>query len=145
MTTSDVILVRRAQWCEIRPYARLASKEHVNVTETNQPTTWFKTVDSKGRLTAFAGIAQVSKTKARIRAVWVRPDFRGLGLGDAVSRACMEFAVAARYAEVEILSWDKRWALRAGFSDRGKTFHGATRLVFAVSPEAASGTGHSTP
>lgn len=122
--------VHRAQWCEIRAYASLAAKERVNVTETKERTVWFKTVDSRGRLTGFAGIATVSKSKARIRAVWVRPDFRGLGLGDRLSSACLAYGLAARFPEVEILSWDKRWALRAGFVDRGPTQHGATRLVF---------------
>ena len=123
---------QRATWKEIAPYATLASKERVNVTETKDKTVWFKTTDSKGRVTGFAGVAAISKSRARIRAVWVRPDFRGLGLGDELSYACRDYAVAAKFDEVEILSWDKRWALRAGFSDRGRTQHGANRLVYIV-------------
>lgn len=126
------VSVHRAMWREIAPYSRLAALDHVNVTETKVHTTWFKTVDSKGRITGFAGIAPVSKTKARIRAVWVRPDFRGQGLGEKLSHACLEYGLAACFEQVEILSWDKRWALRAGFTDRGKTQHGATRLVYSV-------------
>lgn len=122
----------RAKWSDIAPFAGVAAKERVNVTNVRD-CTWFKTVDSKGRVTAFAGVAPVSATKARIRAVWVRPDFRGQGLGDEVSKACLDYAKGARFPEVEILSWDKRWALRNRFEDRGLTQHGATRLVYTVS------------
>ncbi len=124
--------VERATWKEIAPFAALAAKERVNVTQVKD-CVWFKTVNSKGRITGFAGVAPVSSTKARIRAVWVRPDFRGMGLGDEVSQACLQYAVSARFKEVEILSWDKRWALRAGFEDRGPTQHGASRLVYSIS------------
>lgn len=121
----------RAQWKEIAPYSRLAAKERVHVTNVKD-CAWFKTVDAKGRVTGFAGVAPISATKARIRAVWVRPDFRGQGLGDEVSSACLNYAIGARFHEVEILSWDKRWALRTGFAERGKNQHGATRLVYEV-------------
>jgi N-acetylglutamate synthase-like GNAT family acetyltransferase len=122
--------VQRARWAGIRPFVALAAREHVNVTQTKEPTVWFKTTDAKGRVTGFAGIAPVSRTKARIRAVWVRPDFRGRGLGDELSKACLDYGIAARFDEVEILSWSKKWALRAGFCDAGTTQHGATRLVY---------------
>lgn len=118
-------------WREIAPYSRLAARERVHVTNVKN-CAWFKTVDAKGRVTGFAGVAPVSATRARIRSVWVRPDFRGQGLGDEVSTACLQYAIGARFHEVEILSWDKRWALRAGFTERGVTQHGATRLVYEV-------------
>ena len=124
--------ITRAVWRDVAPFAALAAREHVNVTETAQATAWFKAVTSKGRVVGFAGIAPVSKTKARIRAVWVRPDFRGKGLGDALSQACLEYGVAARFEFVEILSWNPGWALRAGFTDQGITQHGAHRLVHDV-------------
>ena len=123
--------VERAKWSEIKPFAALAAKERVNVTNVKD-CAWFKTVNSKGRITGFAGVAPVAANKARIRAVWVRPDFRGMGLGDEVSQACLQYALGAKFHEVEILSWDKRWALRAGFEDRGVTQHGATRLVYTA-------------
>jgi GNAT superfamily N-acetyltransferase len=131
-TTTPPVVVQRARWPEIAPYSRLAAKEHVNVTETSDPTVWFKTSDRKGRVTGFAGIAPVSRTKARIRAVWVRPDFRGLGLGDALSQACLDYGLAAKFEKIEILSWDKRWAVRVGFADLGTTQHGASRMVYTV-------------
>ena len=126
------VRVHRAQWCEIKPYAALAAKERVNVTETQAGTVWFKTVDARGRLTGFAGVAPMLKHKARIRAVWVRPDFRGDGLGNALSAACLNQGLEDGFTEIEILSWDKRWALRSGFVDQGETQHGATRLLFTA-------------
>lgn len=119
----------RASWSDVAPYAAVATKEHVNVTNVKN-CAWFMTVDSKGRVTAFAGVAPVSKDRARIRAVWVRPDFRGRGLGDDVSLSCLAYAKGYGFREVEILSWDPRWALRNGFVERNKTQHGATRLVY---------------
>jgi len=55
------------------------------------------------------------------------------GAGEALSQACLEYGIAARFPEIEILSWDARWALRAGFADMATTAHGATRLVYDVS------------
>jgi ribosomal protein S18 acetylase RimI-like enzyme len=124
-------VVERARWVDIMAYAALASKDRVNVTDIDNGV-WFKVTDAKGRVLGFAGIAPIGKNKARIRAVWVRPDFRGQGIGEALSYACLEYGIAARFPEVEILSWDKRWALRAGFAERGPTQHGATRLVFTT-------------
>jgi N-acetylglutamate synthase-like GNAT family acetyltransferase len=125
------IMVARAQWVDILPYATLASKERVNVTEIDG-NTWFKVTNDKGRVLGFAGIAPIGRRKARIRAVWVRPDFRGRGIGDALSRACLDYGIAAKFEQVEILSWDKAWALRNGFENMGETQHGATRLVFST-------------
>ena len=122
--------VERAKWVEIAPFVALAAKERVNVTNVKN-CVWFKTVNGKGRITGFAGVAPVGDRKARIRAVWVRPDFRGLGLGDEVSLACLNYALGAKFDEVEILSWDKRWALRSGFEERGENQHGASRLIYS--------------
>lgn len=131
------ILVQRGNYVtDVAPFAALAAKERVNVTDI-AGSEWFvvKSEKTKGsrkqpRVLGFAGVASVAKNKVRIRAVWVRPDFRGEGIGDALSQACLEYGIAAHYPEVEILSWDKRWALRAGFREVGRTQHGATRLVF---------------
>ena len=128
--------VERARWIDVMPYATMAQKERVNVTDIDG-SIWFKVADGKGRTLGFAGIAPVSKNKARIRAGWVRPDFRGQGVGESLSQACLDYGIAAKFPEIEILSWDKRWALRAGFQERGANQHGATRLVYSGT-EAAS-------
>lgn len=128
---TGVLVVRANYIVDIAPYAAMAAKERVNVTDI-PGSVWFvvKSEAKPYRVQGFAGIAPIGKNKARIRAVWVRPDFRGGGVGEALSQACLDYGLAARFPEVEILSWDKRWALRAGFEEVGRNQHGATRLVY---------------
>lgn len=132
-------MVERANYLvDIAKFATLAAKERVNVTDIDG-SVWFAVRNSNGkRVLGFAGIAPIGKQKARIRAVWVRPDFRDRGIGEALSQACLEYGIAAKFPEVEILSWDKKWALRAGFEDRGPTQHGATRLIYLTPTSAPS-------
>ena len=136
MITREIEVIRGNYVVDVEPYASMASKERVNVTNIDGSVWFVVRTEKKGkrpaRVLGFAGIAPVSKNKARIRAVWVRPDFRGEGIGEALSQACLEYGKAARFPEIEILSWDKRWALRSGFTEVGVNQHGATRLVYRV-------------
>jgi GNAT superfamily N-acetyltransferase len=129
---ADAVDIVRARWPEIAPFARLAGRERVTVTDTADPTLWFKTVDECGRITGFAGVAAVGRSKARIRALWVVPEHRGAGLGTALGHACMHYALAARFAKVEILTFDPSWPAHAGFVALGTTPHGATRMVYTL-------------
>ena len=128
------VAVHRAHWPEIAPLARVAAKDKVTVSETSDPTLWFKTLDPRGGITGFAGIASVGRSKARIRAVWVAPEYREKGLGDALARACLNYAMAARFATVEVLTFDPTWPERAGFVVVGRTVHGAARMIYTVIP-----------
>lgn len=136
MITREIEVIRGNYVVDVEPFAAMASKERVNVTNIDGSVWFVVRTEKKGkrpsRVLGFAGIAPVSKNKARIRAVWVRPDFRGEGIGEALSQACLEYGKAARFPEIEILSWDKRWALRSGFTEVGVNQHGATRLVYRV-------------
>jgi GNAT superfamily N-acetyltransferase len=127
---ANLATVHRAQWAEIAPFARFAARERVTVTDTADPTLWFKTVDARGRVTGFAGIAAIGRSKARIRALWVLPGHRGAGLGAALGQACMSYALAARFTKVEVLTFDPGWPAHAGFAALGITPHGATRMVY---------------
>lgn len=129
--------VVRATWVDVAQFASLAARERVNVTDI-EGSVWFVVRGAKRRVLGFAGIAPIGKNKARIRAVWVRPDFRGEGIGEALSQACLEYGIAAKFPEVEILSWDKRWALRAGMVEVGQNQHGATRLVYTSAQSNSS-------
>jgi N-acetylglutamate synthase-like GNAT family acetyltransferase len=129
---ATLALVHRAQWAEIAPFARQAARERVTVTDTSDATLWFKTVDARGRVTGFAGVAAVGRSKARIRALWVVPEHRGTGLGTALGRACVDYALAARFTKVEVLTFDPGWLSHTGFAALGTTPHGATRMVYTL-------------
>ena len=101
------VLVQRGNYVtDVAPFAALAAKERVNVTDI-AGSEWFvvKSEKAKGsrkhpRVLGFAGVASVARNKARIRAVWVRPDFRGEGIGEALSQACLEYGIAAHALDV---------------------------------------------
>ena len=76
--------------------------------------------EHEGRKVGSIMLARETDTVGRLRLLLVEPSARGLGVGEALIRACLDFARAAGYAEVVLWTQSnllpaRRLYARAGF------------------------------
>lgn len=133
--------LRPAALADLRPYAGQARRDHVAVGATRSPTHWYWGVMADGEPLGFAAYMVRGPGQARIKGIWVMPEWRGLGYGDAMSAAIVNAALDAGLQDVDILSWEPRWAARNGFTEAGRNGHGATRLRRTFKTGERLGTG----
>lgn len=114
---------------ELGRYAAAARRDHVAVAPTASPTHWHWGVLQDGEAIGFAAYMVRGPGQARIKGIWVMPEWRGLGYGELMSEAIVNAALDADLLDVDILSWDPRWAARNGFTAGRKNRHGATHLT----------------
>jgi GNAT superfamily N-acetyltransferase len=77
-----------------------------------------------GEPVAWGGIYWTSKA-ARMKALFCRPEWRGVGIGNAVTERVFDLAKAERRV-VEAFAIDDRWYLARGFQVEGERANGAT-------------------
>ena len=74
------------------PYRRAAAREHVSVSAT-QKTVWYEYRDRE--LIGFGAFIWTGEEKARVKGIYVLPEFRGGGLGTRMTQKIIEAARAA--------------------------------------------------
>lgn len=92
-----------ATYAEIGPELRVAAREGLGVKDS-QNTTWFVVRSIKGTFAGLIAVYFVSPTKARVKTVYVRPDFRGLGIGEAMTDNAIDFAKSQGAATLEAIA-----------------------------------------
>lgn len=107
----------------VYPYRRVAAKERVSVSDTKN-TRWFRTVGHEG----FCGLIRASATTVRIKGVFVHPEYRGCGVGAAMTEALMAIAATSKQ-KMEVLAYNPAFYEDRGFVRRNQLHNGAWRLT----------------
>ena len=81
--------LRQASFAEVQPFHNAAARDHVSISET-RGTTWFLYEDGN----KFIGLCALMALRAgaRIKGVWMRPEFRGKGHGEQLTLDLIEYA-----------------------------------------------------
>ena len=118
ITDKDMRLTQ-VDYLDVKPYASLAKKERVAISET-QNTMWFHVF----RNDEFVGICglYLAPKKCRIKGDWFLPQFRGQGCGEFITQCRLFIAKELDYSTIEVLTLHPSYYEKKGF-----TFHRETR------------------
>jgi GNAT superfamily N-acetyltransferase len=111
----------------VSAWRSLAAREHVALGPTSN-TTWYGAFRGSD-LVGVAGLIVVSKTRARIKGVFVPRDLRGQGIGTQLTERILELAPKA--LDVEVLAYNPAFYQGKGFDLEGQYRPGVSRLVYA--------------
>jgi ribosomal protein S18 acetylase RimI-like enzyme len=116
------MVVTAVPFSAVAPWKSRAAREHVAVTNTRN-TRWFaayRDSDAAQRqgaegLLGFSGVIILRGSVGRIKGIWVRPEYRKLGAGRAVTQACIQEATECGCCLLEAISMHRRYWLGQGF------------------------------
>lgn len=104
-------------------WARSAARERVSVSPTAN-TRWYRAVGHEG----FCGLLKRGDT-LRVKGVYVHPEWRGQGIGAAMTDALLRIAEAAPEGRIEVLAYNPSFYEARGFERAGQLRNGAWRLT----------------
>lgn len=100
----------------------VAARERVSLSDTRS-TYWFRTDDNSG----VCGAIEVAG-RVRIKGVWVYPEWRGLGIGSAMTEALIKWIEQRYDCPIEVLAYNPAFYEARGFRRTGELANGAVRL-----------------
>tara|TARA_R110002153_G_scaffold209534_1_gene362111 strand:- start:6296 stop:6727 length:432 start_codon:yes stop_codon:yes gene_type:complete len=118
ITEGDMRLLE-VTFMDVKPYASLAKKERVAISETKN-TMWFHVFKDN----EFVGICGLytAPNKCRIKGDWFLPQSRGQGCGEFITQCRLMIAKELDYMKVEVLTLHPHYYEKKGF-----TIHKETR------------------
>lgn len=116
--------INKSTFNEIAPYASLAAKNRVSISDTKN-TEWF-TINDDDELLGFAGLMKVS-IGYRIKGVFVHDRYRGRGVGNILTQHLFDIC-NERCANIEVYAYNDKFYIQNGFETFGKLPNGAKKL-----------------
>ncbi len=111
---------------EILPFVSKAAKDHVSAKNT-QNTVWFM-FDANAEQPCFCALMRIGAAY-RIKAVWVHPARRGLGIGTKMTGELLNYAVNVLKARtIQVFAYNAKFYLDIGFKKYGALPNGAQML-----------------
>lgn len=118
------MMLERAPYGDIAPYASKAKKEGVSVSDTRQ-TSWFWGHSPAGRI-GFCALLCAPKGFVRVKGVYVFPAHRGQGFGTAMTEELIRYAQDDQLASrLEAIAWNPAWYEARGWHKVKKRTNGA--------------------
>ncbi len=120
-------MVRQADYSEVAPFKSRAARDHVAIAPT-RGTYWF-VYQHENDIVGVEGVIK-TPTGGRLKAVWVKPEFRGRGYGKAMTDAVIDFAVnRLMMCRLEVFADNVRFYEGLGFRRFGVLPNGAVKLA----------------
>lgn len=116
--------INKAQFNQIAPYASLAAKSRVSISDTKN-TEWF-TINDGNELLGFAGLMKVA-IGYRIKGVFVHEKHRGAGIGNKLTEYLFDLC-NDRCANIEVYAYNDKFYIQNGFETFGRLPNGAAKL-----------------
>lgn len=120
--------LRPVEFAAVAPFKSVAARDHVSVSETRE-TFWFLYEDA-GYVLGLCGLIR-TPTGGRIKGVWVKPEHRGQGHGQAMTLELIKRAVDELFfLRLEALAHNPKFYEAMGWQRVGKPLpNGAVRLA----------------
>ena len=116
----------------VQRFAAQAAKEGVAVKPTSSRTIWFRSAAHEG----FCGLIEFAPGKWRVKGVFVQPEFRGEGLGAAMTDELIKHASDVLHAEtIEVIALNPSFYEARQFKKLNEIRPGSWRLALATRPE----------
>lgn len=122
MKTTTPVTLRAVSYGTIAPYKAQAARDRVSVSDTKN-TQWYMLPGQEG----FGALLQTADA-VRVKGVYVFPEYRGEGLGTALTEALIRVAIATGKT-LEVLAYNPGFYESRGFERQNQLPNGAWRLT----------------
>lgn len=122
-------VLREAGIEEVHKWKRQAEREGVSVKETKGKTRWY-VWEEVGEVLGFGGYIWATKTKARIKGIYVLPENRGQGVGVKMTEGIMAKAREEGAEKLEAVALNPKFYEERGFHRTKEIRPGSWRVVY---------------
>lgn len=135
--TPESIEVRLGDHSDVAPWMAVAAREHVSATNTTG-TDWVVGCTAQGEVVGFAGVLRHGRKGryARVKGVWLRPEFRGNGHGEAITDYAITHAASLDGVErLDAIAINPAFYVARGWTVGSTAPSGGTRVTLAINKE----------